>query len=182
MSMKQVFILIAAVLLCLTFTASGQTSYSLELSAAGYLNSTPRSAGDATFLVGGATAKVQSYTTYEARPLSLKTTPTTIARTGVQYTAYTSGKVELAVLGQLGVANGTVTSLAGAMGGKVSYYPGWKTAPGLYFFGTVQGVGQSPELGGWNPEGTIGIGYQLQGLGIGTLSTRRRLASRRGYR
>ena len=173
---------ILTILCAVLLTVSAQTTYSIELSAAGYLTGAPHSAGDATFLVGGATSKVLSYTTYEARPLSLKTTPTTIARTGVQYTVYTSGRLEFEVLGQLGVANGDVTSLAGAAGGKISYHPGWASAPGLYFVLSGQGVGQSAQLGGWNPEASIGIGYQLQGIGIGTLSARRKLAAMPPYK
>ena len=173
-----------AILILVAFAAvaSAQTTYSVELGAGAYLSTTPHSAGVATLLVGPAESRVNSYTTYEVRPLSLKTTPTTVAREGVQYIVYTSGKFDLAVLGQLGVANGAVTSLAGAAGGKLIYNPGWRTIPGFYGALTVQGVGQSAALGGWNPSAMLTAGYTFQGIGIGTLSARRKLAAKPGIR
>src|ERR1035437_1978677 len=79
--MKRSLFAALVVLLCLAFAAGEQTTYSLELSAAGYLTSTPHSAGDATFVVALGTAAVSSYTTIEIRPIN-STTPTTVTRSG----------------------------------------------------------------------------------------------------
>ena len=177
--MKRSLFAALVVLLCLAFAAGEQTTYSLELSAAGYLTSTPHSAGDATFVVALGTAAVSSYTTIEIRPIN-STTPTTVTRSGAQWTVATSGKLDFSLIGQLGVANGSTTSLAGAMGAKIAYQPGWASTPGLYFVLTGQGIGASSALGGWEPQVSVGIGYQFIGTGSGTLATRRALAKLRG--
>ena len=171
-------ILALAALACAAFA---QTTYSIELSAAGYLTSTPHSAGDATFVVSPGVSAVASYTTIEARPLN-SMSPTTVTRTGAQWTVATSGKLDFSLLGQLGVANGSSTSLAGAMGAKIAFVPGWASAPGLYFVLTGQGVGTSAALGGWEPQASLGVGYQFSGIQSSTLSMRRKVAKALGKR
>jgi len=175
--MKRIVILIA--LLALPLCA--QTTYGIEVGPAAYLASTPHSAGDATFIVSPGASAVASYTTLEIRPIN-SMSPTTVSRTGAQWTVATSGKLDFSLLGQLGVANGTSTSLAGAVGGKLTLVPGWKFAPGLYFALVGQSVGASAALGGWNPQANFDVGYQLSGIGASTLSMRRKVAKVLGKR
>jgi hypothetical protein len=144
-----------------------------------YLSSTPHSAGDATFVVSPGASAVASYTTVEIRPIN-SLTPTTVTRTGAQWIVATSGKLDFSLLGQLGVANGNSTSLAGAMGAKIAFVPGWASMPGLYFFLMGQGVGTSAALGGWEPQASLGVGYQFSGLQASTLSMRRKVAKALG--
>ena len=172
---------IIALLAVLTCAAVAQTTYGIEIGPAFYPESVPRSAGDATFIVSPGASAVASYTTLEIRPIN-SMSPTTVSRTGAQWTVATSGKLDFSLLGQLGVANGNSTSLAGAMGGKFSFVPGWKSAPGLYFDLVGQGVGTSDALGGWNPQISVGVGYQLSGIGASTLSMRRKVAKALGKR
>ena len=172
--MRNVCKLILA-LAVLTYSAVAQTTYGIEVGPAVYLSSTPHSAGDATFVVSPGASAVASYTTIEIRPIN-SLTPTTVTRTGAQWTVATSGKLDFSLLGQLGVANGNSTSLAGAMGAKIAFVPGWASMPGLYFFMMGQGVGTSATLGGWEPQASLGVGYQFSGLQASTLSMRRRVA------
>ena len=173
---------IAMVALC-ACCAWGQATISVEPYVAGYLSSTPHSAGGVTVLAGSATASVVSYTSYEMRPLSLNSTPVAVGRTGIQWTVASSGKVDFAVLGQAGGAGSQDSvSLAAAFGGKVTYVPGFKTMPGMYFAASLQGVGQSAALGGWNPEAIVSVGYEIQGFSLGTLSARRKMALKPGLR
>lgn len=169
-------ILALAVLTC---SAAAQTTYGIEVGPAVYLSSTPHSAGDATFVVSPGASAVASYTTVEIRPIN-SLTPTTVTRTGAQWTVATSGKLDFSLLGQLGVANGNSTSLAGAMGAKIAFVPGWASMPGLYFFLMGQGVGTSAALGGWEPQASLGVGYQFSGLQASTLSMRRKVAKALG--
>jgi len=171
-------ILVVAIGLCAVGAASGQATISVEPYFATYLATSPHFAGGANIIGGSATASVVSYTSYEMRPLSLKTTPVAVGRTGVQWTppGCSWNKWEFSILGQGGGAGSTTSvSLAAAVGGKLTYFPGWKSLPGLYFAGTLQGVGQSAVLGGWNPEVTANAAYQFQGFGVGTLSARRKM-------
>lgn len=172
--MRNVCKLIMA-LAVLTCSAIAQTTYGIEVGPAVYLSSTPHSAGDATFVVSPGASAVASYTTIEIRPIN-SLTPTTVTRTGAQWTVATSGKLDFSLLGQLGVANGDSTSLAGAMGAKIAFVPGWVSMPGLYFFLMGQGVGASSALGGWEPQASLGVGYQFSGLQASTLSMRRKVA------
>lgn len=170
---------IAILALACALCALGQTTISIEPYAAGYLSTTPHSAGGVNILAGSATASVVSYTSYEMRPLSLKTTPVAVGRTGVQWTVASNSRFDLSILGQAGGAgSNSAVSLAAAFGGKLVYLPGFKTIPGMYFTGSLQGVGQSAVLGGWNPEVTVGAGYSISGLNLGTLSSRRREAAK----
>ena len=175
MKLAVIVVLALACALC----AFGQTTISIEPYVAGYLSATPHSAGGVNILAGSATASVVSYTSWEMRPLSLKLTPVRLGRTGVQWTVLSSSKLDLSLLGQAGGAGSTTSaSLAAAFGGKLVYLPGFKTIPGLYFAASLQGVGQSVALGGWNPELTLGCGYAIQGLNLGTLSARRKMAAK----
>ena len=178
--MKQTMTIIV-LLAVLTCAAVAQTTYGIEVGPAAYLASTPHSAGDATFIVSPGASAVASYTTIEIRPIN-SMSPTTVSRTGAQWTVATSGKLDFSLLGQLGVANGTSTSLAGAVGGKLTLVPGWKFAPGLYFALVGQSVGASAALGGWNPQANFDVGYQLSGIGASTLSMRRKMAKAIGKR
>ena len=171
-------ILALAALAC---AAVAQTTYGIEVGPAVYLSSTPHSAGDATFVVSPGASAVASYTTIEIRPIN-SLTPTAVTRTGAQWTVATSGKLDFSLLGQLGVANGDSTSLAGAMGAKIAFVPGWVSMPGLYFFLMGQGVGTSAALGGWEPQASIGVGYQFSGIQSSTLSMRRKVAKAAGKR
>jgi hypothetical protein len=174
-AMKNILALVA-IGLCAVVAASGQATISVEPYVAGYLSTTPHSAGGVNILAGSATASVVSYTSYEMRPLSLKMTPVAVGRTGVQWTVASNNKFDLSILGQAGGAgSNSAVSLAAAFGGKLVYLPGFKTVPGLYFTATLQGVGQSAALGGWNPEVTIGCGYSISGINLGTLSARRKM-------
>ena len=170
---------LAVIVLTCALCAFGQALISIQPYAAGYLSSAPHSAAGVTILAGRATDSVVSYTTYEMRPLSLKMTPVTVGRTGVQWTVASSGKLDFALLGQAGGAgSNTSTSLAAAFGGSINVVPGFKSMPGLYFNGTLQGVGQSAALGGWNPEISLGVGYQIQGFSLGTLSSRKKMGAK----
>ena len=173
-------ILALAALACAAFA---QTTYGIEVGPAVYLSSTPHSAGDATFVVSPGASAVASYTTIEIRPIN-SLTPTVVTRTGAQWTVATSGKLDFSLLGQLGAANGDSTSLAGAMGAKIAFVPGWVSMPGLYFFLMGQGVGTSAALGGWEPQASIGVGYQFSGIQVqaSTLSMRRKVAKALGKR
>ena len=159
--------------------ACAQTNVTIDLSAGGYLSSSPHSSGDFSFIVAPQTSAVSSYTTFELRPLSTSilkgiSTPNINTRTGIQWVVWSSGKVELAALLDGGVANGASgTSLTGATGGKLSVFP-FASSPGFAFNLTAQELGQSASLGGWNPLLTIGTSYTFNN--IGTLSTRRKLA------
>jgi hypothetical protein len=62
------------------------------------------------------------------------------------------------------------------MGAKIAFVPGWVSMPGLYFFLMGQGVGASSALGGWEPQASLGVGYQFSGLQASTLSMRRKVA------
>ena len=158
--------------------AFGQTNYTLELGAGGYMSSTPHSAGVMSIILSPVTASIASYTTFEMRPLVLvkkgSSPPTLNSETGIQWTPWTSGKAEFSFLLKGGVANGATVSASMATGGKVSYWPAWKKYPGLYFHVTGQEGGMSAALGGWNPSLMIGAGYQFTGFGGGSLSSRRK--------
>lgn len=170
-------------ILVLAFCACAQTNYTFELGAGGYASSTPHSAGSFNVIVGGDTNKLASYSTFQERPLSIKS-PSIVGLSGVQWTVASSGKLEFAALLDAGVANGgtavtktgtvTGTSFAGATGGKISYWPGWQKAKGLYFWASGQEFGTSSTLGGFDPLVQVGIGFQLSGSGGGTLSARRK--------
>ena len=178
--MRNVCKLILA-LAVLTCSAVAQTTYGIEIGPAFYPESIPRSAGDATFVISPGASAVASYTTLEIRPIN-SMSPTTVSRTGAQWTVATSGKLDFSLLGHLGVANGNSTSLAEAVGGKLTLVPGWKFAPGLYFVLVGQSVGASAALGGWNPQVNFDVGYQLSGIGAFTLSMRRKVAKALGKR
>lgn len=174
-------IVIAVLLLALAAGIGfGQTplTYSVEAGVGGYLSTAPHSAGDLSVLVSGDTSKVASYTTFEARPITSQA-PVVTARSGVQYTVASADRLELAALVQGGGGYSTAgTTAAFAGGGKISYYPGWSKAPGLYVALVGQALGDTAV--GWNPQGSVRIGYQFSGLsGAKTLKTRRKLATLR---
>ena len=165
--MKTKLILIFLAVACIAFP---QTNVTIDLSAGGYLSSMPHSSGDFTVIVTPAGSSVSSYTTFEMRPISTRilkgvAQPNINTRTGIQWVAWTGNKVDLALLIDGGVANGSSgTSFTGATGGRLTFYP-LAANPQFGLTLTGQALGASSALGGWNPLLTVGASYTFNGLG-----------------
>ena len=165
MKTKLILCILTAVL-----TAVAQTNVTIDLSAGGYLSSVPHSSGDFSVIVTPAGSSVSSYTTFEVRPISTRiikgtSQPNINTRTGIQWVAWTSGKLDLALLADGGLANGsTGTSFTAATGGRLSFYP-LASAPQFGVNVALQALGASAALGGWNPLLTVGASFTFNGLG-----------------
>jgi len=140
-----------------SFSLAQAQTYTLEMTGSLYANSIPHMAADVSALVR-VNDKLHSYTRLEFRPL----TPGQIAHstsTGIEYTLFTSPKLDMNSMVQAGVATGPdTTSGVFTGGGNLVIKPSW--TKGFQFVIAGEMV-SSPTLGGSEPQIRFGFRYPL---------------------
>ena len=140
-----------------SFSLAQAQTYTLEMTGSLYANSIPHMAADVSALVR-VNDKLHSYTRLEFRPL----TPGQIAHstsTGIEYTLFTSPKLDMNSMVQAGVATGPdTTSWVFTGGGNLVIKPSW--TKGFQFVIAGEMV-SSPTLGGSEPQIRFGFRYPL---------------------